>query len=124
VLPGLGALLLALAACAPTIGWERDTARVCAAESPAVICIQTVPDRGVVFDVGGAQLVPGECAHAPEGGGALRVAWTDGEGRDHEQRIRAARARRTVVALEADGELRVVAKIACDPAMPPFAPIE
>ncbi len=113
-----------LAACAPAVGWERDTSRVCAEDGPAVVCLQAVPDRGVVADVGGAELVPGECARAPEGAGALRVTWTDATGGEHDERIRVGAGRRTVVALEADGELRVIARITCDPGMPPFVPIE
>jgi len=118
----IGAVIVG--ACAPTVGWERETSRVCPEDGPAVVCIQAVPDRGVVLEVGGAELVPGECARAPEGGGALRVTWTDARGGEHDQRIRATRGRRTVIALEADGELRVVARIACDAGMPPFVPIE
>jgi len=117
------ALALLLAACAPTRGWERDTARVCADDGPAVVCVQARPDRPVEFDVGGATLLPGECAVAPTKGGALRVAWSVAGGPWEDRRVRAGAHRRTELALGADGELRVTARLACDPGMPPFHPL-
>ncbi len=113
-----------LTGCAPATGWQRESARVCAADSPAVVCVQATPDRAVEFEIGGVALVPGECGRAPASRTprALRVAWRDTEGKTHEQRIRAAPHKRTELALRADGALDVIAKTVCDSTMPPWGP--
>lgn len=112
--------LALVAACAPAVGWERDGARVCPSDAPAVVCVRAQPDRPVEFEVGDQALVPGECARAPERGGAVQVGWTDAQGVRTDRRVRAPAHRRTELVLGADDELRVAATVRCDPGMPPF----
>ncbi len=96
---------------------------MCDAASAAVICVQASPDRAVEFDIGGESVLPGECARAPERGGAVRVAWTIAGGPWNDRRIRAPRHRRTEVALGADATLEVMTRHRCGPSMAPFVPL-
>lgn len=100
-------------ACAPSQGWSRDDSRVCAADAPAIVCVASEPDRGVEFELGGAVVLPGECAQAPKGGGRLRVHWTDEHGTIHDGHVRAPAHRRTAVVLRGDA-LEVDDRSRCD----------
>ncbi|MBK8236428.1 MAG: hypothetical protein IPK74_12800 [Deltaproteobacteria bacterium] len=80
------------------------------------MCVDAEPDRAVEFELGGAVLLPGECARAPAKGGRLRVHWTDEHGDIHDDRVRAPAHRRTHVVLRGD-ELEVTARPRCDRAL-------
>ena len=105
----------------PSTGWQRSDARVCAEDSPPVVCAHAWPDRAVELELGDQRILPGECAVAPRGG-SVKVLWTDARGVARTERVRVPKAVRTEIALGADGELHVAERIACDPAMPPFEP--
>ncbi len=100
--------------CAPKAGWRRDDRRACGPKEPAVVCVASEPDRGLAFVVGGVEVLPGECAQAPRGGGRVRVQWTDRDGQLHARSVRAPAHRRTAVLLRPDGSLQVDARARCD----------
>ncbi|MBX7081532.1 MAG: hypothetical protein K1X88_20190 [Nannocystaceae bacterium] len=110
-----GALaVIGLLGCAPKLGWQRDDRRACASDEPAVVCVASEPDRGLAFVVGAVEILPGECAQAPDGGGRVRVAWTDRDGHAHHRSVRAPAHRRTTVVLQPDGTLHAQGRARCD----------
>lgn len=86
-----------------------------------MVCVHAWPDQAVELELGDTRIVPGECAIAPKGG-AVKVRWTDADGRAHDQRVRLPRRTRTELALGADRELHVARRLDCDPGMPVFEP--
>lgn len=69
----IAAMIAALAGCAPASGWQRTDVRACRRSSPARVCADDDPDRPIEIGVGGATILPGECAEAPQRGGLVRV---------------------------------------------------
>jgi hypothetical protein len=110
-----------IAACVPSTGWERSDNRVCAADSPAFVCVHAWPDRAVELQLGDERILPGECVFAPKGG-STKVVWTDSRGVARDRRVFLRKHVRTELALGQDGELHVAERMLCDTAMPPFEP--
>ena len=108
--------------CAPKTGWERTDQRACAPDAPATLCIDADPDRPLKVQLGGATLVAGECAAAPEpdASGRLLVVTTDGAGHTRKHRVRVARSTIIRAAVDSEGELTVVSRDPCDGTVPPL----
>lgn len=107
----VGALALLSVGCAPRTGWVRVD-RVCQASDAPRVCFVAEPDAPVTLEVGGAVLVPGECAQPPKTKRAsLRAVVVDGRtGERQPKRVGAGRGRAATVTAEAtdDGlEVRV-----------------
>lgn len=95
--------------CAPRSGWVR-TDQVCQPADPPRVCFEADPDAPLTLRVGGATLVPGECAEAPKDRRAvLSAIVVDGRsGDEHRVRVGSGRGRTaTVTAREDEGELDV-----------------
>lgn len=112
----LGACAAAVVACAPGAGWQRTTARACDPGGPAVVCVRPEVDRGVTVEVGGATLVPGECARAPSSEGRARfdVQVRLAGGEQVARRVRARPGTMLVLDIEGDGEPEITTRQRCD----------
>ncbi len=65
--------------CARDRGWVRSDRRSCSPNEPPRVCVWAAPDAPVVVNVGGVELVPGECAQASAGNGRrVKVEVSDG----------------------------------------------
>ncbi len=67
-----------LTGCAPSWTWDRAPAGTCAGGDPPRICFAPADDQGEVLDVGGARIVPGECATGDKGRVDLTLERADG----------------------------------------------
>jgi hypothetical protein len=101
--------------CAAREGWQRTARRACEEAEAPRICVAGAPDRAAVVRVGGAELVPGECAASPRArGGRVRVEVEDGTtGARRGRRVRAPRGKTTRVAIADDGAPRVRDRVRC-----------
>jgi len=106
--------LATLGACAAQTGWQRDERRACDAEDPPRLCLLAGPDAQQVIRVGGAALVPGECAAGPRArGGSVDVQVEDGRsGRDGVRRLRVRRGE-TVMISAVGGDVVVHERRGC-----------
>lgn len=95
---------LALTACAPSWTWDRADPGTCAGGDPPRICFAPEVDEGQVLDVGGARIVPGECATGEKGRVGLVLERADGS-RD-EARVQAREGQTWQVGV-ADGKLSI-----------------
>ncbi len=117
---GLAAVSLTLwaSSCASATGWQRTDSRHCQADGPPRICVDVTPDRAVVFVAGGVELVPGECAEAPEDtrGGSLRISVRDGgsPGGAAGRRVHVRRGRELHVTVAEPLKLRVADRARCE----------
>lgn len=103
------------AGCAARTGWERTDRRSCAEEEAPRLCVLTAPDRAAVVRVGGAALVPGECAASPRvRGGLVRVEVEDGRTGQRQRRwVRVRRGATAQVAITGDGRPRAQGRERC-----------
>ncbi len=112
------ALMLVASSCASATGWQRTSARNCEADGPPRVCVDVAPDRPLVFGVGGAELVPGECAEGPAGGrgGSIKVTVRDGgtPGGEARRRVHARRGRELHVTVAEPLKLRVADRARCE----------
>ena len=109
-------VVLALAACAPRVGWERTDRRGCPRAGPPQLCLLAAPDAQLVVTAGGATLVPGECVVAARArGGRLRVTVRDGRSGRADARWIAVRRGQTAMVSALGGQIRVEARRRCGP---------
>ena len=107
--------LVTLGACAGQAGWQRDSRRACTPEDPPRLCLLAGPDAQQVVQVGGATIVPGECAAGPRArGGRIEVRVRDG--RSDRDSVRGLRVRRgeTAMISGVDGDVVVHERRRCE----------
>ncbi len=107
--------LVTLGACAGQTGWQRDPPRACTPEDPPRLCLLAGPDAQQVVQVGGATIVPGECAAGPRArGGRIEVRVNDGRsGRDSLRRPRVRRGQTAMISA-IDGDVVVHERRRCE----------
>lgn len=90
------------------------TPGACAPEAPPRVCVLAGPDAPQVLTIGGAALVPGECAESSRArGGKVLVAVKDGrDGRGSARRLGLRRGETAMLAAPA-GEIAVFERRAC-----------
>ncbi len=109
----LAGLVLLASGCAGQ-AWRRTAPAACAPEAPPRVCVLAGPDAAQVVKIGGAALVPGECAESARGrGGRVLVRVRDGrDGQETARRLRLRRGETAMLAAPA-GEIAVYERRAC-----------
>lgn len=111
----LAMLALVTGACVAQTGWQRDPRRACTPEDPPRLCLLAGPDAQQVVQVGGAALVPGECATGPRArSGRIEVRARDGRSGDASVRRLRVRRGQTAMISAVDGDVVVHERRACE----------
>lgn len=106
--------MLLVGGCARHGAWRRVEPAACAPDGPPRVCVLAGPDAPQVLKIGGASLVPGECAESSRARGARTlVRVRDGrDGRESARRVRLGRGETAMLAAPA-GEIAVYERRAC-----------